>query len=106
MLATILTAAVALFVLAFASVLAAVFGTNGCGETAIESEASSDAQRDIPERYLALYRAAGRRHGVPWQVLAGIGSIESDHGRAKAPGVRSGGTSFPAGAGPMPCNLT
>src|SRR3954452_6013271 len=106
MLATILTAAVALFVLAFASVLAAVFGTNGCGETAIEAEASSDAQRDIPERYLALYRAAGRRHGIPWQVLAGIGSIESDHGRSKAPGVRSGVNRHGCCAGPMQFNLT
>ncbi len=38
--------------------------------------------------------------GLPWSVLAGIGKVESDHGRANLPGVRSGSNS--AGAeGPM-----
>jgi cell wall-associated NlpC family hydrolase len=38
--------------------------------------------------------------GLPWSVLAGIGEVESDHGRSGLPGVRSGSNS--AGAeGPM-----
>lgn len=59
------------------------------------------ARRDIPARYLTLYRgAASTCHGLPWSVLAGIGKVESDHGRAHAPGVRSGANA--AGArGPM-----
>jgi membrane-bound lytic murein transglycosylase B len=62
--------------------------------------ASSAAAADIPRGYLALYRQAGRRYGVPWSVLAGIGKVESDHGRSRLPGVRSGANS--AGAcGPM-----
>ena len=28
--------------------------------------------------------------GLPWSVLAAIGKVESDHGRARLPGVRSG----------------
>ena len=28
--------------------------------------------------------------GVPWSVLAAIGKVESDHGRVRLPGVRSG----------------
>jgi hypothetical protein len=62
--------------------------------------ASSTARADIPAGYLVLYRQAGRRYRVPWSVLAGIGKVESDHGRSRLPGVRSG--SNHAGAcGPM-----
>jgi hypothetical protein len=39
-------------------------------------------------------------------VLAGIGAIETDHGRSDAPGVRSGRNSFGCCAGPMQFNLT
>jgi hypothetical protein len=42
---------------------------------------------------------------VPWQVLAGIGSIETDHGRSSAPGVHSGVNSYGCCAGPMQFNL-
>ena len=36
---------------------------------------------DIPPDYLALYQQAGLAYGVPWQLLAAIGKVESDHGR-------------------------
>ncbi len=39
------------------------------------------ASTDIPGAYLQLYVAAGQHFGIPWQVLAGIGRVESDHGR-------------------------
>jgi membrane-bound lytic murein transglycosylase B len=63
--------------------------------------ASQAARRDISAGYLQLYRQAARRcRGLSWAVLAAIGKIESDHGRARLPGVRSGWN--PAGAaGPM-----
>ena len=63
--------------------------------------ASSAAQRDIPASYLPLYQQAARRcRGLSWAVLAAVGKVESDHGRARLPGVRSGWN--PAGAaGPM-----
>jgi soluble lytic murein transglycosylase-like protein len=58
------------------------------------------AKQEIPDRYLTLYQRAGRRYDVPWTVLAGIGKVESDHGRSRLPGVRSGANH--AGAcGPM-----
>jgi len=39
------------------------------------------AVADIPPAYLVLYQEAGQRFAVPWQVLAAIGRVESDHGR-------------------------
>jgi hypothetical protein len=62
---------------------------------------SQAAQADLPPGWLGLYRT-GARHcpGLSWTVLAGIGKVESDHGRAQLPGVRSGWNSAGA-AGPM-----
>jgi len=59
------------------------------------------AMQDIPANYLAWYMAAAQTcPGLPWSVLAGIGKVESNHGRSILPGVRSGANS--AGAeGPM-----
>jgi len=36
---------------------------------------------DIPPSYLPLYQEAGAAFGIPWQLLAAIGKVESDHGR-------------------------
>jgi cell wall-associated NlpC family hydrolase len=59
------------------------------------------AQRDIPPALLPLYQAAADScPGLPWSVLAGIGKVESDHGRSTAPGVTSG-ANFAGAAGPM-----
>jgi Transglycosylase SLT domain len=66
---------------------------------------SAGARAEIPAPYLRLYEDAGRRYGIdPW-VLAAIGSIETDHGRLRAPGVRSGVNSFGCCAGPMQFSL-
>ena len=62
--------------------------------------ASSDARDSIPANYLALFQQMGKKFGVPWVVLAGIGEVESDDGRSKLPGVHSGSNAFGA-AGPM-----
>jgi cell wall-associated NlpC family hydrolase len=55
----------------------------------------------IPAAALLAYtRAATVCPGLSWAVLAGIGEVESDHGRSPLPGVRAGAN--PAGAeGPM-----
>jgi hypothetical protein len=66
---------------------------------------SSTATADVPRGYLLLYRQAGRRYHVPWAVLAGVGKVESDHGRSPAPGVRSGVNRHGCCAGPMQFNL-
>lgn len=62
---------------------------------------STTALADIPPTYLALYReAATTCPGLSWTVLAGIGKVETDHGRSPLPGVHTGANS--AGAeGPM-----
>jgi hypothetical protein len=64
--------------------------------------ASRAADADIPGRYLGLYRHAARHHcpGLSWTLLAAVGKVESDHGRARLPGVRSGWNRAGA-AGPM-----
>jgi hypothetical protein len=62
---------------------------------------SRTARADIPADYLRHYRQAARRcHRLSWAVLAAIGKVESDHGRARLPGVRSGWNHAGA-AGPM-----
>jgi hypothetical protein len=65
------------------------------------ARASATARADIPPRYLRLYQRAARGcPGLPWGVLAAVGKLESDHGRSKLPGVRSGWNAAGA-AGPM-----
>jgi membrane-bound lytic murein transglycosylase B len=61
---------------------------------------SSAAVADIPAGYLWLYRQAGARYRIPWSVLAAIGKVESDHGRTRLPGVRSG-SNWAGACGPM-----
>jgi hypothetical protein len=62
---------------------------------------SRAASADIPTGYLRLYRSGARRcPGLSWAVLAAVGKVESDHGRARLPGVRSGWNRAGA-AGPM-----
>jgi len=61
---------------------------------------SNTAKGDIPRSYLELYKAAGKKYGLPWNVLAGIGKEETNHGRSQLPGVQSGANSAGAG-GPM-----
>jgi hypothetical protein len=61
---------------------------------------SRAAVADIPASYLRLYWAAGSRYRIPWPVLAAVGKVESDHGRARLPGVRSG-SNWAGACGPM-----
>jgi len=62
---------------------------------------SRTARADIPAGYLRHYQRAARRcPGLSWAVLAAIGKVESDHGCARLPGVRSGANRAGA-AGPM-----
>jgi cell wall-associated NlpC family hydrolase len=81
-------------------------GAAGAGSVSIAGSATAPrpsraALSSIPADYLMLYqRAAATCPGLAWPVLAGIGSVESDHGRSTASGVSSGANA--AGAqGPM-----
>ncbi|HEX8133408.1 MAG TPA: hypothetical protein VF880_08250 [Actinomycetes bacterium] len=89
-------------------------GSGGSGPPAAADElaggpdigASDAALADVPSHYLALYvTAAGACPALSWQVLAGIGKVESDHGRSSAPGVLSGINRAGCCAGPMQFNL-
>ncbi len=52
---------------------------------------SATATSAIPPAMLALYQqAATTCPGLPWTVLAAIGTIESDNGTSTLPGVQSG----------------
>jgi hypothetical protein len=71
-----------------------------------QAGASAFAMADIPDRYRTLYAGAARTcPALSWQVLAGIGKVESNHGRSTAPGVLSGVNSAGCCAGPMQFNL-
>ena len=62
---------------------------------------SAYAVADIPPEMLAIYRKAAETcPGLSWSVLAGIGSVETDHGRSTLPGVHSG-ENFAGAGGPM-----
>ena len=68
--------------------------------TAGQPTPSRAAVADIPTGYLRLYRSAGARYRISWAVLAAIGKVESDHGRVRLPGVRSG-SNWAGACGPM-----
>jgi hypothetical protein len=79
---------------------AAVAGALGAGSPL--SQPSNVA--DIPASYLAAYQSAAKRAQLGedgWSYLAGIGKVESDHGRSIAAGVHSGQNSNGCCAGPM-----
>jgi cell wall-associated NlpC family hydrolase len=67
-----------------------------------QSGISDQAETSIPTDYLDLYRATGEKTGIPWNVLAAVGKVESDHGRDPNPdsGVCSG-ANWAGAAGPM-----
>ncbi|QRN78901.1 MAG: bifunctional lytic transglycosylase/C40 family peptidase [Nocardiopsis sp. BM-2018] len=73
-----------------------------CGPNADADQPSSSeyAMDTIPENYLELYQEVGEDRGVPWNILAGIGQVESHHGRWDGPGITEGHNDWGA-AGPM-----
>ena len=84
-------------------------GGGGCTPSSAGSVAqpgvSAEAANSIPADYLKWYRHVGAQFNVPWTVLAGIGKVESDHGRTTLPGVHSGANAFGA-AGPMQIGIS
>jgi cell wall-associated NlpC family hydrolase len=85
--------------------IAVLAGGAGAGIASLlgggDAAPSATATSDIPPAMLALYQqAAATCPGLPWTVLAAIGTVESDNGQSTLPGVHSGANS--AGAeGPM-----
>ena len=67
---------------------------------------SDDAIADIPPLLLRLYATHSMAcPGLPWQVVAGIGKVESDHGRFAGATLQPDGTIRPAIIG-IPLNGT
>ncbi|HEY1622791.1 MAG TPA: C40 family peptidase [Streptosporangiaceae bacterium] len=62
--------------------------------------AGAKAKNSIPADYLHWYQVVGQQYDVPWTLLAGIGTVESDNGQSTLPGVHNGANAFGA-AGPM-----
>ncbi|WP_277675694.1 NlpC/P60 family protein [Saccharopolyspora rectivirgula] len=98
---TVLGAAVALIVLVAAAVSGVVSAIFGGGNSATANQPSPAALSDIPGDYLALYRqAATTCPGLDWSILAGVGKIETNHGRSNLPGVHNG-SNYAGAGGPM-----
>jgi hypothetical protein len=102
-----LIAAAVVLTVAGAFVLVAALAALGGGSVGVaesSSEAQSDspsalAEREIPPLYLRLYEQAAARYGLDWAILAGIGKVECDHGRAPSPSCTQEGQVNSAGAG-------
>jgi cell wall-associated NlpC family hydrolase len=86
------------------SLLFAGNGGSGCTSTgnapAAAQPAISPAGKSIPSNFLYWYQKVGKQYNVPWTILAGIGTEESNNGQSTLPGVTSGQNGFGA-AGPM-----
>jgi peptidoglycan DL-endopeptidase CwlO len=94
-------AGAAVVILLLAALIGGIAGVAGQQASACTAQpAASGAAAAIPASYLADYKKAGAEYGIPWTVLAGIGTVESSNGQSDAPGVHSGTNTFGA-AGPM-----
>jgi cell wall-associated NlpC family hydrolase len=107
LIAALVAGLAALVALAGAGVVYAVVGAAvgadgpGSASTLPAGAAPSTAALVVPPAMLALYqRAATTCPGLPWAVLAAIGTVESDNGLSEAPGVHSG-ANFAGAEGPM-----
>jgi hypothetical protein len=89
------------------ALLTVVIGQS-CSGSGVGDAPSRVAVRDIPARMLAIYQQVGAQYKLPWEILAGIGKEECDHGLlpdpsctpqpgAKGPGVAN----FAGASGPM-----
>ncbi len=79
---------------------AASAGCSGQQTGTAGQPAAGAKAKTIPADYLYWYKRVGQQYGVPWTILAGIGTVESDNGQTTLPGVHSGQNGFGA-AGPM-----
>lgn len=80
-------------------------GAAGAGVASIlgggDAAPSSSATATVPPAMLTLYQAAAATcPGLPWTVLAAIGTVESSNGTSTAPGVQSG-ANYAGAEGPM-----
>ena len=89
-------------VIAFGMVLLSMGAIVEALSNPLDPEPSEFAIEDIPELLLGHYRAAGRScPGLPWTVLAGIGKVESNHGRFGGAQMAANGDVSPPILGPV-----
>jgi hypothetical protein len=100
-------AAIPLLLAGGAALLTVMLG-GSCSAGAVADAPSALAKRDIPATFLQIYMRVGARYKLPWEILAGLGEEECDHGRypdpscTPQPGARGAGAANVAGAsGPM-----
>lgn len=62
--------------------------------------ASTPSAKTIPQGMLTIYQQVGQQYNLPWQILAGIGQEECDHGRNPDPSC----TPQPGATGPGAAN--
>ena len=117
--ALVVVAATGPLVLAGGAALLTVVLGGTCSGSGVGDAPSALATRDIPRTFLRIYEQVGARYKIPWEVLAGIGKEECDHGRntdpscspqpeARGPGVANcAGASGPMqiGVGGGPCGV-
>lgn len=85
-----------MFGVSMSAVMAALFGSSSHTGVACTTPIA-----DIPPDYCLLYlTAAPHCPGLDWTVLAAIGKVETDHGRAQLPGVHNG-ENYAGAGGPM-----
>ena len=82
------------------SFFAATAGCSGQKTGTAGQPPAGPKARSIPSNFLFWYKKVGQQYGVPWTILAGIGTVESNNGQTTLPGVHSGQNGFGA-AGPM-----
>lgn len=109
-LATSLLIGVVGFFLGLIVLVQMVANTNAAGADAalgiLAIQASEDAVADIPALLLPIYiEAAETCPGLPWTVIAGIGKVESNHGRYGGAAITADGTIVPPIIG-IPLNGT
>ena len=77
--------------------------SGGPGQTYTNNEPSEEAMAGIPANYLEAYRDAGEEYGLDWTYLAGIGKVETDHGRYNPSGgcITGPNTAYGNAQGPM-----
>ena len=104
----IAAASVPLLLAGGAALISVLIGRSCSGGTGLADSPSQVAQRAIPADFLAIYESVGAHYRIPWEVLAGIGEEECDHGRnpdpscTPQPGATGPGAANCAGAsGPM-----
>src|SRR5271154_6603292 len=80
--------------------LAVSAGCSGQQTGTAGQPAAGTKAKALTDNYLYWYQQVGQQYGVPWTILAGIGTVESGNGQTTLPGVHSGSNAFGA-AGPM-----